>query len=86
MHRLEPVASVRQRAACDGGQRLLEIALLQRGTQRNILDVTTRRRGNQLFAHESWVLRRAARNKPESWPAAKPLLNAPVRVRSASGC
>ena len=65
MHRLEPVAGIRQRTARDGGQRVLEIALLKRGTQRNIFDVTARRRGNQLFAHDSWVLRGAARNKPE---------------------
>jgi hypothetical protein len=64
----------------------LQIALLERCAQRDILDVTARRRGNQLFAHNSWVLRREGRNKPESWPAAKPPLNAPVRMHSAWGC
>ena len=50
VHRLEPVARVGQRAVHDGGERIGEIALLERLAQRDILDVA-RRRGNQLLAH-----------------------------------
>ena len=52
VHRLEPVARIRQRAVHDGGERIGEIALLQRIPQRDVLDVAGRR-GNQLFAHAS---------------------------------
>ena len=36
MHRLEPVARIRQRAVHDGRERIREIALFQRLAQRNI--------------------------------------------------
>ena len=39
VHRLEPVARVRQRAVHDGGQRIGEIALLQRLAQRDLFDL-----------------------------------------------
>ena len=39
MHRLEAVARVRQRAVHDGGERVGEIALLQRLAQRDLLHV-----------------------------------------------
>ena len=39
VHRLEPVARIRQRAAGDGGERVLQIALFQRVAQRNLFDV-----------------------------------------------
>ena len=39
VHRLEAVARVRQRAMHDGGERVGEIALLERIAQRDLLDV-----------------------------------------------
>ena len=39
VHRLEPVARIRQRAVHDGGERVGEIALLQRLAQRDLLDL-----------------------------------------------
>ena len=52
VHRLEPVARIRQRAVHDGGERVCEIALFQRIAQRDLFDRTARRRRrNQLFAH-----------------------------------
>src|SRR5262250_2815759 len=63
VHRLEAIACIRQRAPGDGGQRVLQIALLERGAQCDIFDFAARRRWNQLFAHAAWVLRAAAPNK-----------------------
>ncbi len=54
MHRLEPVARIRQGAPRDGGERVLEIALLQRVPQRDLLDLAVART-NQLLAHEPRV-------------------------------
>ena len=51
VHRLEPVARVRQRAVHDGRQRIREIALLERLAQRDFLDVGRFGR-NQTFAHD----------------------------------
>ena len=62
VHRLEPVARVRQRAVHDGGQRVLEIALLERLAQRDLLHMAARR-GNQLLAHAAWLARESAVNK-----------------------
>ena len=62
MHRLEPVARIRQRAVHDGGERIGEIALLERVAQRDVLDVPGWR-GNQLFAHAKGVMRTARMNK-----------------------
>ena len=42
VHRLEPVARIRQRAVHDGGERVGEIALLQRLAQRDVLDLADR--------------------------------------------
>ena len=39
VHRFQPVARVGQRAVHDGGQRVGEIALLQRLAQRDFLDL-----------------------------------------------
>ena len=39
MNRLESVARVRERAAGDGGERVLQIALFQRFAQRNLFDI-----------------------------------------------
>ena len=39
MHRLQPVARIGQRAVHDGGERIGEIALLQRLAQRDLLDI-----------------------------------------------
>ncbi len=50
VNRLESVARIRQRAARDGGERVLEIALLQRLAQRNLFDLAVAR-GNHLLAH-----------------------------------
>ena len=50
MHRLEPVARVRQRAVHDGGERVGEIALLQRLAQRDLLHFPWRG-GNQFLIH-----------------------------------
>jgi topoisomerase IV subunit A len=50
MHRLEPVARVRERAVHDGGERVGEIALLQRLAQRDLLHFSWRG-GNQFLIH-----------------------------------
>ena len=50
MHRLEPVARVRERAVHDGGERVGEIALLQRLAQRDLLHFPWRG-GNQFLIH-----------------------------------
>ena len=60
--RLEAVARVRQRAMHDGGERIGEIALLERLAQRDLLDIAARR-GNQLLAHAAWLARETAVNK-----------------------
>jgi hypothetical protein len=39
VNRLQPVAGIRQAPVHDGGQRVSEIALLQRLAQRDLLDV-----------------------------------------------
>ena len=62
VHRLEPVARIRQRPVHDGGERVGEIALFQRLAQRDRLHV--RRFGrNQPFAHAGSVQRQAGANK-----------------------
>ena len=50
VHRFQPVAGVGKRPVHDGGQRIGEIALLQRIAQLDLLDVR-RFRGNQSFTH-----------------------------------
>ncbi len=62
MHRLQAVARIGQRAMHDGGERVGEIALLERLAQRDLLDLAPVW-GNQLFTHEIRVLRAAAMNK-----------------------
>ena len=64
MDRLEAVARIRQRAMHDGGQRIGEIALLERLAQRDFLHIAARR-GNQLLAHAAWLARETAVNKDE---------------------
>ncbi len=65
VHRLEPVARVRQRAVHDGGKRVGEIALFQRVAQRDFLDVGRFGR-NQPFAHGGSVQRSDGANKTRS--------------------
>ena len=62
VHRLEPVARIRQGAPRDGGERVLEIALLERVPQRNLFDLAVART-NQLLAHEPRVTARWATDK-----------------------
>ena len=62
VHRLEPVARIGKRAMHDGRERVGEIALLERLAQRDLLDLAPVW-GNQLFTHETPVLRAAAMNK-----------------------
>ena len=62
VHRLQPVARVRQRAVHDGRQRIGEIALFQRLAQRDVLDVGRFGR-NQPFTHGGSVLRSRWMNK-----------------------
>ncbi len=50
MHRLQPVAGVRQRTVHDGRERVLEIALLERVAQHDLVDFR-RLRWNQSFSH-----------------------------------
>src|SRR5579871_5298561 len=52
MHRLQPIACVRQRAVHDGRKRVSEIALFQRIAQRDLVDLGGIRR-NQCFAHKA---------------------------------
>src|SRR6266567_3529930 len=59
---LEPVARIRQRAPGDGGERVLEIALLQRLPQRNLLDLAVAR-GNQVLSHAQELMPGQAMNK-----------------------
>jgi hypothetical protein len=62
MHRLEAVARIGQRPVHDGGQRIGEVALLERIAQRDFLD--TGRIGNQLLAHDGSIPNaRAAHNR-----------------------
>ena len=51
VHRLQPVARIGQRPVHDGGERIGEIALLQRLAQRDFLHLAPVG-GNQLFAHD----------------------------------
>ena len=60
MHRLEPVARIRQRAVHDGGERIGEIALLQRLAQRDFLDAA-RIGGNHFLVHGTRRLARLRR-------------------------
>ena len=60
MHRLEPVARVRQRAVHDGRERIGEIALLERLAQRDFLH-PLRIRGNHFLVHVSLALARLRR-------------------------
>ena len=62
VHRLEAVARVRQRAVHDGGQRVSEIALLQRLAQCDFLDVRGFGR-NQTLAHAARLARNPGMNK-----------------------
>ena len=62
MHRLQPVARIRQRAMHDGGERIGEIALLERFAQRDFLHLAPLG-GNQLFAHDVSLLLAGAMNK-----------------------
>ncbi len=55
VHRLQPVAHIRQRARHDGGQRIGEIALGQRVRQARILDVA-----DQVIRHPAAPIRRPA--------------------------
>ena len=55
MHRLEAVARIGKRPVHDGGECVGEIALFQRIAQRNLLDLISLGRGNQLFAHGGCV-------------------------------
>jgi hypothetical protein len=62
MHRLQPVARVGERAVHDGGERVGEVALLERLAQRDFLHVAAVG-GNQLLAHVASLLLFAAMNK-----------------------
>jgi len=62
VHRLQSVARVRQRAAGDGGQRVLQIALFERLAQRDLFDAAGGWR-NQLFAHDKELMRARGMNK-----------------------
>ena len=62
MDRLQPVARVRQRPMHDGGERIGEIALLQRIAQRDLFDVAFVG-GNQSRSHWAYLIRRPAMNK-----------------------
>ena len=62
MHRLEPVARIRQRATRDGGERILQIALFERLPQRNLFDFPVPGR-NQLLAHAGSVSPTGRMNK-----------------------
>ena len=57
VHRLEPVARIRQRAMHDGGERVSEIALLERLAQRDFLD-PARIGGNHFLVHGGQALAR----------------------------
>ena len=50
MHRLQPVAGIRERTMHDGGERVGEITFFQRLAQRNLVNLGRFRR-NQCFAH-----------------------------------
>src|SRR6266850_1806480 len=50
MHRLQPVARIRERAVHDGRERISEIALFQRLAQLNLVNLRRFRR-NQSFSH-----------------------------------
>ena len=58
MHRLQPVAHVGQRAVHDGGERVGEIALLQRVAQINRLDRPLRIRRRNPLSHASRLAHR----------------------------
>jgi len=62
VHRLETIAGVGKRAAGDGRERVLQIALLERVAQRDLLDVAVAG-GNQLLAHAQGLLPSPAMNK-----------------------
>ena len=58
MHGFQPVAHVRQRAVHDGGERVSEIALLQRVAQSHGLDRPLRIRRRNPFSHASRLAHR----------------------------
>ena len=62
MHRLQPVAGVRQRAMHDGRERISEIALFQRLAQLHLVDLGRLRR-NQSFSHGEGLNRDGAADK-----------------------
>ena len=57
MHGFEPVARIGQRAVHDSGQRIGEIALLERLAQRNLLHALGVR-GNHFLVHNATALPR----------------------------
>ncbi len=67
VHGLEAVARIRQRTVHDGGERIGEIALLERLAQRNVFNPAGWR-GNQLFAHTRGVMRTRMMNKGSTQP------------------
>ena len=72
MHRLQPVADVRQRAVHDGRQRIGEIALFQRRLQIdrfNVIAAAIFRRQNP-FSHGLGLAERVIRGKAPVWESA----------------
>ena len=51
MHRLQPVAGIRQRAVHDGRERVSEITLFERVAQHDFVDLGRFFRRNQSFSH-----------------------------------
>ena len=86
VHRLEAVARIGQGAMHDGGERIGEIALLQRLAQADLLDVG--RVGNQILTHDNSIPNTAGANNtgssacsfttPQIFPADEHLLNRPA--------
>ena len=62
VHRFQAVARIRQRPVHDRGQRIGEVALLERVAQRDLLNVAVFG-GNQLFTHAKPVQRSLSMNK-----------------------
>ena len=78
VHRLQPVAHVRQRPVHDGRQRIGEIALLQRGLEVDGLNIIATRAAswwNQVFSHEirvsaalsHWQVHKSTAAGPARW-------------------
>jgi len=71
VHRLQPVAGVRQRAVHDGRERVSEIALLERIAQHHLVDLSRLRR-NQSFSHGEELNADGESGKPRISAAGRP--------------